>query len=190
MSSSSTQASTTTTPQSVLTFWFDTLNPADWFKKSNELDQQINNKFANTLQQAGRGELVHWRENVQGRLAEIIVLDQFSRNIHRDSAEAFKHDGMALILSQELVAHPDFATLSQDERNFALLPMMHSESKQIHLLARPLFEQFASRPTINFEQKHFDIIERFGRYPHRNAILNRTSTNEEIEFLQGPNSGF
>ena len=178
------------TAQSVLTFWFDTLSPADWLKKSDELDQQIKEQFAEVLQQAVRGELAHWRENVQGRLAEIIVLDQFSRNIYRDSAEAFAHDGMALILSQELVAHPDFTNLSQEKRNFALLPMMHSESKQIHLLARPLFEQFASQATMDFEQKHYDIIERFGRYPHRNAILGRSSTAEEVEFLQSPNSGF
>ena len=97
---------------------------------------------------------------------------------------------MALVLAQEIVKQPDFDKLNQDERNFALMPFMHAESAKIHQQALPLFKKYASADTLAFEYKHQAIIERFGRYPHRNAILGRQSSDEEIAFLQQPNSSF
>lgn len=177
-------------PQQVLDFWFNELTPADWFKKSDELDNQIRERFLTTWQQAVAGELADWRDTLQGRLAEIIVIDQFSRNLWRDDPQAFAHDGMALVMSQELANHPDFANMTASERHFALMPMMHSESLAVHEQAVPLFEQYTNDNAVAFEQKHKVIIEQFGRYPHRNAILGRESTEAEIAFLQQPNSSF
>lgn len=176
--------------QKVLDFWFDDENKSFWFAKNDKFDQTLTNKFLATLEQAKHGELADWRVTIQGRLAEIIVLDQFSRNIYRDTPNAFAQDGMALVLSQEIVKQADFERLSQNERNFALMPFMHSESATIHEQALPLFEQYASQNTLDFEIKHKAIIDKFGRYPHRNAILGRESSNEEIEFLKQPNSSF
>ncbi|MFW2176431.1 MULTISPECIES: DUF924 family protein [unclassified Moraxella] len=184
---------TTNTPQPariILDFWFSDTTKPFWFAKSDDFDRQLTYKFSALLQQASQVELGDWRVTAHGRLAEIIVLDQFSRNIYRDTPQAFAQDGMALVLSQELVKQADFAEMNEVERNFALMPFMHSESVKIHEQAVGLFEQFASKNTLDFELKHKAIIDRFGRYPHRNAILGRESTDEEIEFLKQPNSGF
>lgn len=132
--------------QSVLDFWFDDEHQPFWFAQSDEFDKQIRQKFAGIWEQASRGELFYWRADILGRLAEIIVLDQFSRNLHRQSPLAFAYDGMALVLAQELVAQSGFSTLSQTQRQFALLPFMHSESRAIHEQAVPLFAQF-THPT-------------------------------------------
>lgn len=142
------------------------------------------------LAQARQGELYTWRESARGRLAEIIVLDQFSRNIHRDSAQAFAQDGMALVLAQEAIAAGAHTSLSESETGFLLMPYMHSESRAIHAIAEALFRQHASANNHTFELKHKAIIDRFGRYPHRNPILGRDSTPEEKEFLKLPGSGF
>lgn len=174
----------------VLDFWFDDRTKPFWFANSDEFDNTLKAQFSAVLEQANRGELANWRATIKGRLAEIIVLDQFSRNIYRDTPQAFAQDGMALVLSQEIVKQVGFADLNQDERNFALMPMMHSESIKIHEIALPLFEKYASQDTLDFEIKHKAIIDEFGRYPHRNAILGRPSNDEEIEFLKLSNSSF
>ena len=136
------------------------------------------------------GELFEWRDEPQGRLAEIIVLDQFSRNIFRNTREAFAQDGMALVLAQEAVRAQVDTSLTPIERSFLLLPYMHSESKQIHVLAEQLYRTFAPQDNYEFELKHKDIVDRFGRFPHRNVILGRVSTDEELEFLKQPGSAF
>lgn len=130
-----------------------------------------------------------WRTSPQGRLAEIIVLDQFSRNVYRNTPQSFSQDQMALILAQEAVAANACDELNQWEKMFLLLPYMHSESAVIHETGLELMQQH-SPVSVDFEIKHKVIIERFGRYPHRNEILGRESTAEEIEFLQGPDSSF
>ncbi|VEH68698.1 Uncharacterized protein conserved in bacteria [Rodentibacter pneumotropicus] len=127
---------------------------------------------------------------MHGRLAEIIVLDQFSRNLHRDSPLAFAQDNMAIALAQEAIKQPEFKNMTVRERHFMLMPLMHSESKVIHEQAVPLFEQFGPEESVDFELKHKVIIDRFGRYPHRNAVLGRESSSEEIEFLTQPGSSF
>lgn len=176
--------------QTVLDFWFgDEVRPF-WFVKNDEFDNTVYAKFLTTLEYAKRGELDDWRGDIKGRLAEIIVLDQFSRNIYRDTPQAFAQDGMALVLAQEAINLPAFADLAEDERNFVLLPFMHSESKAVHDKALPYFQKCASEQTLDFEYKHKVIIDRFGRYPHRNAILGRVSTAEELAFLSQPNSSF
>ena len=174
----------------VLEYWFEKLTPADHFKKSEVLDQEIRERFSKTLEQAARGELFAWRRSPQGRLAEIIVLDQFSRNIYRDEAKAFAQDGMALTLSQEMVELELDKMIIPERRSFVYMPYMHSESKLVHEEALLVFDQPNMAEALKFEKLHKAIIDRFGRYPHRNKVLGRTSTADEIEFLKGANSSF
>jgi len=174
----------------VLKFWFEELTPMQWWQKNDELDQTIKNKFATLHHQASQCELESWRSNPQGRLAEIIVLDQFSRNMFRDTIKAFSQDPLALSLSQQAIAVGADKELDAIERSFLYMPYMHSESLFIHKQACQLFKANGNESNYQFELKHFDIIEKFGRYPHRNKILNRKSSIEEVEFLKQPDSSF
>lgn len=176
--------------QAVLDFWYDEHHRQYWFAKSEAFDNEIRRRFADTLKRAAQGELDAWRSTIRGRLAEIIVLDQFSRNLYRDTPHAFAQDGMALVLAQTAVALPEFELLTTKEKHCLLLPYMHSESVYIHEQALALFGRLDNPDALEFEMKHKVIIDRFGRYPHRNAILGRVSTAEEIAFLNEPNSSF
>jgi uncharacterized protein (DUF924 family) len=176
--------------EEVLGFWFDELMPGEWWMKDTALDQQIRERFSDIHAQACRCELFAWRSSAKGRLAEILVLDQFSRNMHRDSPLAFANDPLALALAQEAIDRKSDQELEQVQRTFMYMPFMHSESPQIHEIAVGLFEQNGLEANLDFELKHKRIIDRFGRYPHRNAILGRVSTPEEIAFLSEPGSSF
>ncbi|EAO7613966.1 DUF924 domain-containing protein, partial [Salmonella enterica] len=131
-----------------------------------------------------------WRKTAEGRLAEIIVLDQFSRNLFRDSPQAFAQDSLALALAQEAISLNLDQQLSPEQRAFLYMPFMHSESKLIHEFALKLFQRLGNPTNLEFEKKHKVIIDRFGRYPHRNQILGRESTDEELTFLTQPDSSF
>lgn len=176
--------------QDILTFWFVEIDPLRWWEKDEAFDQLIAQRFLQVHTQASRCELYHWRADPKGRLAEIIVLDQFSRNIYRGRPDAFAQDTVALALAQEAIRLNAQAGLSPAEKNFLYLPFMHSESLAIHDLALELYRESGLEENLDFEIRHRDIIKRFGRYPHRNEILGRTSTAEEREFLQQPDSGF
>lgn len=170
--------------QSVLNFWFEELSPSQWFEKDARLDETIRTKFSSLLEMASKGELAHWRYNAFGRLAEILVLDQFSRNIFRHTPHAFKNDPMALTLAQELVAFGLDEDLPLPMRAFAYMPYMHSESATIHQEALRLFSGEGMEENFNFEVEHKKIIDQFGRYPHRNSILSRASTPQELDFIK------
>ncbi|HNP64190.1 MAG TPA: DUF924 family protein [Woeseiaceae bacterium] len=175
----------------VLDFWFKEAGSEKWFEKSSVFDQVLIERFTGVLEQAARAEFYTWRTSAQGRLAEIIVLDQFSRNIYRNTPAAFAQDPMALALAQEAVSAGVLQELDSIEvRNFVLMPYMHSESKLIHEQADALFKQYSSEKTYGYELRHKAIIDRFGRYPHRNEILGRVSTEEELMFLKQPDSSF
>lgn len=174
----------------VLTFWFDELTPNQWWEKNSALDEHIKVKFKTVHQQAIQCELFSWRKTAKGRLAEIIILDQFSRNMFRDTSKSFAYDGLALSLSQQAIAVEADKELNAVERSFIYMPFMHSESIIIHEEACSLFKANGIDSNYQFELRHLDIIKKFGRYPHRNHILNRQSTVEEIEFLSQPNSSF
>jgi uncharacterized protein (DUF924 family) len=176
--------------ESILFFWFNELEANQWWAKDDSLDLKIKNRYAELHQKAIKGELFQWRTTPRGRLAEIIVLDQFSRNIYRDSPRAFAYDSMALALAQEAVALKVDLKLCERERPFLYMPYMHSESHVIHDEAVKLFEGLANSYNLEFEHKHREIIVKFGRYPHRNKVLNRRSTSEEIAFLKTPGSSF
>lgn len=180
----------TATPSEILQFWFEELTPRQWYRRSARLDADMAERFGSTLDAAGYCELWQWRDSVPGRLAEIIVLDQFSRNIHRDTAAAFDNDPLALALAQEAVARGADRELPPERRAFMYMPYMHSESATIHEQAMVLFDQPGLETEFDFEHRHREIIQRFGRYPHRNAALGRTSTSEEVDFLSQPGSAF
>jgi uncharacterized protein (DUF924 family) len=177
-------------PGDVLRFWFEETPPKSWWTVDAAFDRALEARFGGLLRQAAAGELYAWRAEARGRLAEIVVLDQFSRNIHRNTPLAFAQDAMALVLAQEAVAAGALAQLPPIERAFLLLPYMHSESRLIHAQAETLYREHAPPENRDFELRHKAIIDRFGRYPHRNAILGRVSTPEEVEFLKSPDSGF
>ncbi len=173
----------------VLKFWFEEVGIARWYVKDAVLDATIRRRFFNLHQAASKCELFDWRKTHTGRLAEIIVLDQFPRNMFRDSPLAFAQDALALSLAQEAVTHGSDIAVCGNMRHFFYMPYMHSESALIHQLAEKLFRE-EDPSGLDWELRHKKIIDRFGRYPHRNALLGRESSTEEIEFLKQPGSSF
>jgi uncharacterized protein (DUF924 family) len=178
------------TADDVLDFWFVAHGPEDWWKKDESFDDRIRDRFLGTYRQAMACELWRWRESPGGRLAEIIVLDQFPRNMFREDPQSFAGDALALALSQEAVRAGALEALPIERKPFLILPYMHSESLAVHDEAIRLFDRPGLEYNLDFEQRHRDIILRFGRYPHRNEVLGRKSTPEELDFLEEPGSRF
>lgn len=174
----------------IIEFWFAQIDPKQWWQKDETFDRLISDRFNPIHHQATLCELYPWRAEPLGRLAEIIILDQFSRNIYRNQALAFAFDSLALALAQEAIACQIQQSLTLEQKSFLYLPFMHSESLQIHERAVELFSEPGLESNLKFEYKHKEIIERFGRYPHRNHLLGRLSTPEETEFLKQPGSSF
>jgi len=176
--------------QDVIHFWFEELDKKQWWVKDEELDHKIRDRFLVYHEAAVMDRLAGWRVEAAGRLAEIIILDQFSRNIFRDRPEAFASDEKALGLAEEAVALGADKQLPDSRKMFMYMPYMHSESPAVHEKAIRLFSVPGLEFNLEFELKHKKIIDRFGRYPHRNKILGRESTAEELEFLKMPGSSF
>lgn len=178
------------TPNTILNFWFSEIVPAQWWRKDPRFDAMVAERFGDIHGAASAGELFGWRTDAPGRLAEILVLDQFSRNMYRDQPSAFIADRQALILAQEAIAASAVEQLPPDRASFLLLPIMHSESLLIHDAYAAWFTRPGFENTLDSERQHRQILERFGRYPHRNAILGRVNSVEETAFLQQPGSSF
>ncbi|MNL11014.1 hypothetical protein D3C87_1318320 [compost metagenome] len=178
------------TPQNILQFWFEEIDSKCWFSKNEEFDQSLHARFGKLYHQTIQCELYQWRATAEGRLAEIIILDQFSRNMFRDKPASFAQDSLALALAQEAVAKGEDQKLPPERRCFMYMPYMHSESALIHKEAVRLFSQKGLEFNMDYELQHKSIIDRFGRYPHRNKILGRESTREEVDFLKTEGSGF
>lgn len=170
--------------EEALRFWFEESAPKQWFTKDEAFDAQLRERFADAYEAVVRGEWEQYRSDPKARLAEILVLDQFARNMFRGSAKAFAADTIALRLAEEAVALGMDTGLTPQERHFLYMPFMHSESAAAHEKAMRLFEVLGNQEALNYEIEHKAIIDRFGRYPHRNAILGRASTPEEIEFVR------
>ena len=184
--------------QSVLNFWFGDQEPPEpyyqkrWFTGGEETDRLIAERFTADHKRAVEGELSAWLEHPQGRLALIILVDQFRRNLYRGLPEAFSWDPMALQWSQQAVDNDHLSMLGMSGRMFCLMPLMHAESLDCHLLLREKVDQLlndfpAAREALkSFSEsadEHHRIIEQFGRYPHRNTVLNRPSTQAEQDYL-------
>jgi len=176
--------------QVIIDFWFQQTPPERWFIKDLAFDQTITRMFSEAHEVASKGGYALWRKNLEGRLAEILILDQFSRNIYRNQPRAFAQDSLALILAKEAIKDPMHWSLEKAEKTFLYMPFMHSESMEDHEKAVELFSQPGLESNLDFEFKHKKIIQEFGRYPHRNWILGRQSTPAELEFLKTPGSAF
>lgn len=176
--------------QVIIDFWFRQTPPERWFMMDLGFDQTIARMFAESHRVASQGGYSSWRKNLEGRLAEILILDQFSRNIYRNQPQAFAQDELALKLAKEAIKDPLHWGLEKAEKTFLYMPFMHSEKMEDHEKAVELFSQPGLESNLEFEFKHKKIIQEFGRYPHRNWILGRVSTAEEIEFLKKPGSSF
>lgn len=172
------------TADDVLKFWFVDHNRDDWFGGEEAFDKELEQAFSDLLPRVAIGEAYQWRNSARGRLAEIIVLDQFSRQLYRGEARAFAQDPMALALAQEGVAAGIDAQLDDTEKMFFYLPYMHSESLLVHEEAVRLYTAMGDEDLLEFETKHHDLIKRFGRYPKRNAALGRTSTQAETDYIE------
>lgn len=171
-------------PINVLHFWFDELEPKQHFIKDKQLDDEIKRRFLSLHEAIIAGETAEWREHLDGRRAEIIVLDQFSRNMFRGEGKAFASDPLALALAQECLRQCDTSSLSAEEYSFIIMPFMHAESMKIQKQALELFDQPGLERSLKFAKAHADIIQKFGRFPHRNKALGRESTPAEIEFMK------
>jgi uncharacterized protein (DUF924 family) len=185
------------TAYDVLDFWFGTPGSvvhgkprAEWFKKSDAFDALIRSRFLPLYEQGAAGQLGDWRESPLILLALIVVLDQFPRNLFRDSPRAFATDAMALDGARRMVSLQWDQRLNTVERQFCYLPFEHAEDIEAQRTCLRLFGELGNADLLQWAQKHYVIIERFGRFPHRNAPLARASTSEEIAFLQGPDSRF
>ncbi len=170
----------------VLEFWFGR-DRKDWFAKSDAFDAEIRSLFLATYEAAAAGRLAAWKTHSRDCLALVIVLDQFPRNMFRDNARAFAADALARDAARVIVERGWDKDYSEDERTFAYLPFEHSEDLADQELSMKLFE---GNPNAEWARKHWEIIKRFGRFPHRNRLLGRQSTPAEIEFLKQPGSGF
>ncbi len=199
----------TVKPTDVLDFWFGPPgNAAEvatrqrklWFGKSAANDQKVIDRFADALLAAAAGELDHWADTPRGRLALVIVLDQFPHHIHRHRAQSFATDPQALAQTLDALAQGEARRLASIERVFLYLPLEHAESNAMQDLSVTLFEQLAHDAAsdertlfdgfLDYARQHRNVVARFGRFPHRNAMLGRPSTAEEIEFLKQPGSHF
>jgi uncharacterized protein (DUF924 family) len=197
------------TPDAVLDFWFGAPGPAAdvaarqrtlWFAKSAANDRIVTTRFAETLVAAGKGELDGWAATPRGRLALIVVLDQFPHHVHRDHGQSFAYDAQSLVLAMEMIRRGEDAQLTPLERVFVYLPLEHAESIEMQNRSVALYEKLATETPaaerqlfdgfLNYARKHRDVVARFGRFPHRNELLGRISTPEEIEFLKQPGSRF
>lgn len=183
----------------VLAFWFGeppSATPrAEWFRKDPAFDDTVRQRFGARLQAALAGGLLHWDTTPAGALARIVVLDQFTRNAFRDTPQAFAGDTLALAAAEALVARGADRALAPLARWFAYLPFEHAESLAQQRRSVALFDALAAEhpgmaDARDWAVKHLVIVERFGRFPHRNAILGRISTPEELAFLQQPGSSF
>ncbi|MFM9438309.1 uncharacterized protein (DUF924 family) [Janthinobacterium sp. CG_23.3] len=187
-------------PSAVLDFWFGAAEPlaarAEWFRKDARFDGQVLARFGEVIGEALAGGLADWdRDGARGTLARILLLDQFTRNVYRDTPAAFGGDRLALQLARALVDGGADQALAPWQRAFVYMPFEHAEDAAMQQCAVALFTRLAQADPgfegmLDFARRHRDVIARFGRFPQRNAILGRASTAAELDFLGQPGSGF
>lgn len=179
-----------TTAAEIVAFWTDPEIRAKWFVKDADLDLEIRTRFLDAMERAGRGELEDWRRTAEGVLALLILLDQFSRNVHRGDARAFAQDARAREIARHAVAQRLDLQVLIELRLFFYLPFEHSEEHADQLWSVALFAAMGNDGYLDYAQRHLDVIARFGRFPHRNTALSRPSTPDEKAYLADPNAGF
>jgi len=185
----------------VLSFWFGREDEPGygefreaWFRKDEGFDREVRERFGPLYERAASGELDGWREDARSCLALVICLDQFPRNMFRGDGRTHATDAKAVDTANHAVERALDRELSPFQRMFVYMPFMHSESLEDQRRSVELFERLAEKPgapdVTSYARGHMEIVERFGRFPHRNEILGRETTPEEAEFLKGPNSSF
>ena len=174
------------TPQQIITFWFSPEMTPRWFDSTPALDQQIRQRFEPLLVQAAAGALDHWHETPEGALALCILLDQFPLNMYRGDPASFATEQQAVTVTKAALASGLDERLPDAHKSFLYMPLMHSESLDDQDLSVSLFEKAGLEQNARFARHHRDLIRRFGRFPHRNAILGRSSSPEELEYLSSP----
>lgn len=177
-------------PAAVLSFWFEELTAEEWFAKSAKIDAVIRDRFAPTHLALAKGVPEAWRADAEAHLAAVIVLDQFSRNIYRDTPLAFATDGLALKEARAAVGRGHDQALGAERRVFFYMPFEHSENLGDQNRAVELIARLGNETYTRYAEAHRDVIAEFGRFPHRNAILGRTSTPAEERYLAKPGAGF
>ena len=178
------------TPADVFSFWFRELTPKDWFEKNDTLDEAMRKHFAATHLALAGGELDAWHSSPQDRLAAIIVLDQFSRNMYRGTPLSFATDWLALREARLAVGAGADMAVTADERCFFYLPFEHAEDLAEQDRSVELFALLGDENYLDYAERHRAVIRQFGRFPHRNAIIGRESTGAELDYLSKPGSGF
>jgi uncharacterized protein (DUF924 family) len=174
----------------IVRFWFEELTPKDWYRKDKALDAEIERRFAAIYAELKSELPANWLTTPKGWLAAILVLDQFPRNLFRDDPRAFATDAEALALSKRAIAAGIDMKLTPEERAFLYMPFQHSEDAADQARSIELFTAVGIPSNLDFAQRHKAIIDRFGRFPHRNGVLGRASTEDESEFLRQPGSSF
>ena len=177
-------------PEDLLSFWLSEPVKAKWFAGDAGFDAELAARFGPLLAKAAGGELSHWADTPKGALALTILLDQLSRNIHRGTPQAFAADSLALATAKQAIAQGFDLRVPADQRLFFYLPFEHAENLADQGEGVALFEALGVEEWLDYMRRHREIIARFGRFPHRNAILGRDSTAEETEFLKQPGSSF
>lgn len=180
------------TQQDILTFWFEETKPEQWFQKSDDFDELIKTRFEEDFDLAVEGIYDGWMQTPEGCLALCILLDQFPRNMYRNTPLAFANDAKALGVAKHAIAHQYDDVLPSIQARFIYLPFEHSEDLQDQKTSVALFEKIKNEDELGYEYavKHYNVIKEFGRFPHRNEILARKSTQEELIYLAKPGSGF
>ena len=181
--------------KAILDFWFIESLPEDHFKRSESFDKKIKNNFEDDYFKAIKNELDDWQDDPKSCLALTILLDQFSRNIYRDSDLAFAYDFKTRLIVNEAIDRGDLENIEINQKFWLILPLIHSEDISDHIFAHKLCDSYLiSHPQYKNIKKQFNFhtipIKKFGRYPHRNKIMKRKSTSEEEEFLSNPNSSW
>jgi uncharacterized protein (DUF924 family) len=174
----------------ILRFWFEELSPKDWFKVDEARDAEIEQHFRGTYEELTAGVPQSWLAEPEGYLAAILVLDQFPRNMFRGTPRAFDTDDVALTLAKRAIAEGKDMLVPPERRAFIYLPFQHAEDEADQARSVELFTTLGNELNLDFAIRHKEIIDRFGRFPHRNKILGRKSTDEEQEFLKQPGSSF
>ena len=177
-------------PRDVIGFWFETLSPEDWYRAPPHVDAEVTARFGELYETLRETVPQDWLQTPGGRLAAILVLDQFPRNMFRGTPQAFATDAKALALAKDAIAAGADLALPPEQRAFLYMPFQHTEDLKDQRRSVALYESLGNANNLDFAVRHYEAIARFGRFPHRNAILGRASTPEEMAFLQEPGSSF
>ena len=180
------------TKQEIIRFWFEETSPRQWFQKDDSFDTEIRERFLVTYEMARKDLCADWTRDCDGVLALCLLLDQFPRNMFRDNPKAFETDGKILLIVKEALHKGFVALLNPVKRKFMYMPFMHSENLSDQRKSVSLFEMMKDDDPLSYEYalKHLEVIEKFGRFPHRNQVLGRSSTAEEENYLELPGAGF